>query len=196
MLRKSGAAACALPLTPRTSTHPPGNINQLVLKLDTYCDELKDKSGVIAEFVNPKYADASRTTFKSSTRLECMMQARREGHACSGGLKAAWHEKGLCVAAVQLLRPACEISDNPLLSNIALPFSPPPPTPTQDFPKGLPASAKVGYTSVNQVWAAYSPVKNSPADAADKAKGGNPSHSATSGELDFYEANCKVQEQA
>jgi UDP-sugar pyrophosphorylase len=29
---------------------------------------------VISEFVNPKYADATRTAFKSSTRLECMMQ--------------------------------------------------------------------------------------------------------------------------
>ena len=26
------------------------------------------------EFVNPKYADSSRTAFKSPTRLECMMQ--------------------------------------------------------------------------------------------------------------------------
>ncbi len=43
-----------------------------------------------------------------------------------------------------------------------------------------------------QVWAAYSPVKNSPADAAAKAAGGNPSHSATSGELDIYLANCKM----
>lgn len=80
--------------------------------------------GVIGEFVNPKYADASRTTFKSSTRLECMMQ---------------------------------------------------------DYPKALPASAKVGFTVINQVWAAYSPVKNSPADARAKAGGGTPSHSATSG---------------
>lgn len=29
---------------------------------------------MIAEFINPKYADATRTKFKSSTRLECMMQ--------------------------------------------------------------------------------------------------------------------------
>jgi hypothetical protein len=28
----------------------------------------------VPEFVNPKYADVSRTTFKSPTRLECMMQ--------------------------------------------------------------------------------------------------------------------------
>lgn len=32
------------------------------------------KGGVISEFVNPKYADAARTAFKASTRLECMMQ--------------------------------------------------------------------------------------------------------------------------
>ena len=30
--------------------------------------------GVIPEFVNPKYANEARTTFKSPTRLECMMQ--------------------------------------------------------------------------------------------------------------------------
>jgi hypothetical protein len=30
--------------------------------------------GTIGEFVNPKYKDASKTAFKSSTRLECMMQ--------------------------------------------------------------------------------------------------------------------------
>lgn len=62
----------------------------------------------------------------------------------------------------------------------------------QDFPKNLPPSARVGFTVVNQVWAAYSPVKNSPADAAAKAAAGDPSHSATTGELDMYMANCKV----
>ena len=51
-----------------------GNINQLVLKLAPYVAQLEASGGVIAEFVNPKYADASRTAFKSSTRLECMMQ--------------------------------------------------------------------------------------------------------------------------
>lgn len=35
---------------------------------------LPPPGGVISEFVNPKYADATRTAFKSSTRLECMMQ--------------------------------------------------------------------------------------------------------------------------
>lgn len=42
-----------------------------------------------------------------------------------------------------------------------------------------------------QVWAAYSPVKNSPPDARAKAAAGSPSHSATTGELDIYQANCR-----
>jgi len=35
---------------------------------------MEQTKGVIPEFVNPKYADETRTTFKSATRLECMMQ--------------------------------------------------------------------------------------------------------------------------
>ena len=46
---------------------------------------------------------------------------------------------------------------------------------------------------VSQVWAAYSPVKNSPADARAKVAAGNPSHSATAGELDIYQANCRCE---
>lgn len=42
-----------------------------------------------------------------------------------------------------------------------------------------------------QVWAAYSPVKNSVADAVAKVAAGLPSHSATTGELDIYAANCR-----
>ncbi|KAK6938353.1 UDPGP family [Dillenia turbinata] len=52
----------------------PGNINQLILELGPYVEELKKTRGAIKEFVNPKYKDASKTAFKSSTRLECMMQ--------------------------------------------------------------------------------------------------------------------------
>jgi hypothetical protein len=37
-------------------------------------EELSRTKGAITEFVNPKYKDASKTLFKSSTRLECMMQ--------------------------------------------------------------------------------------------------------------------------
>lgn len=52
----------------------PGNINQLILELESYIAELKRTGGAIKEFVNPKYKDTSKTSFKSSTRLECMMQ--------------------------------------------------------------------------------------------------------------------------
>eukprot|EP00878_Enallax_costatus_P012422 GHUV01012973.1.p1 GENE.GHUV01012973.1~~GHUV01012973.1.p1 ORF type:complete len:435 (+),score=164.29 GHUV01012973.1:385-1689(+) len=113
----------------------PGNINQLVLKLSSYTEQLSKTGGNISEFVNPKYRDFSKTAFKSSTRLECMMQ---------------------------------------------------------DYPKALPGDAKVGFTVVNQVWATYSPVKNSPADARTKAAEGNPTHSATTGEMDIYKANCEA----
>ena len=52
----------------------PGNINQLVLALGPYCAQLAATGGGVEEFVNPKYKDASKTAFKASTRLECMMQ--------------------------------------------------------------------------------------------------------------------------
>ncbi len=52
----------------------PGNINVLVANLNTYAKVLKDSGGIIAEFVNPKYKDDTRTSFKKPTRLETMMQ--------------------------------------------------------------------------------------------------------------------------
>ncbi|KMZ73959.1 UDP-glucose pyrophosphorylase [Zostera marina] len=52
----------------------PGNINQLIVEMSSYIEELTKTKGAIAEFVNPKYKDSTKTCFKSSTRLECMMQ--------------------------------------------------------------------------------------------------------------------------
>ncbi|KAL0351544.1 UNVERIFIED_CONTAM: UDP-sugar pyrophosphorylase [Sesamum calycinum] len=52
----------------------PGNINQLILEVGPYLEELSKTGGAIKEFVNPKYKDSTKTAFKSSTRLECMMQ--------------------------------------------------------------------------------------------------------------------------
>lgn len=52
----------------------PGNINVLVIKLASYVKILERTRGIIAEFVNPKYADETKTTFKKPTRLETMMQ--------------------------------------------------------------------------------------------------------------------------
>ena len=52
----------------------PGNINQIVLQMRPYVAHLGKTRGIVEEFVNPKYADAEKTTFKKPTRLECMMQ--------------------------------------------------------------------------------------------------------------------------
>ncbi|KAL7468270.1 hypothetical protein ACHAXS_008490 [Conticribra weissflogii] len=52
----------------------PGNINQLLFRLDDYVTVLERTKGVMPEFVNPKYKDAEKTIFKKPTRLECMMQ--------------------------------------------------------------------------------------------------------------------------
>ncbi|KAG5181643.1 nucleotide-diphospho-sugar transferase [Tribonema minus] len=61
---------------PETGFSPyPGNTNNIVFELGSYVKTLQGKDeGVVVEFVNPKYKDASRTAFKKPTRLECMMQ--------------------------------------------------------------------------------------------------------------------------
>lgn len=52
----------------------PGNINQLIFTLAPYIEVLDRTGGLVPEFVNPKYADSSKTKFQKPTRLECMMQ--------------------------------------------------------------------------------------------------------------------------
>lgn len=50
----------------------PGNINVLCMYLPKYVETLNKSGGSIPEFVNPKFNPDN--TFKSPTRLECMMQ--------------------------------------------------------------------------------------------------------------------------
>jgi len=52
----------------------PGNINQLVFQLKGYNEILERTKGRMPDFVNPKYTDDTKSTFKKPTRLECMMQ--------------------------------------------------------------------------------------------------------------------------
>ncbi|EOD38962.1 DP-N-acetylglucosamine pyrophosphorylase, partial [Emiliania huxleyi CCMP1516] len=47
----------------------PRSINQLLFALGPYAAQLHKTGGTMPEFVNPKYADASKTKFKSPTRL-------------------------------------------------------------------------------------------------------------------------------
>ena len=52
----------------------PGNLNVLVFKLEPYLNILNKTKGLVPEFVNPKYTDETRKTFKVPTRLETLMQ--------------------------------------------------------------------------------------------------------------------------
>ena len=52
----------------------PGNCNTLIVAMESYVRILEDSQGIIAEFVNPKYTDETKTAFKKPTRLETMMQ--------------------------------------------------------------------------------------------------------------------------
>ena len=52
----------------------PGNINHLLFNMARYVTTLNATNGAITEFVNPKYSDGTKTSFKKPTRLECMMQ--------------------------------------------------------------------------------------------------------------------------
>lgn len=114
---------------PSTGLSPyPGNINQLIFKLEPYVATLKRTGGVLSEFVNPKYADEARTRFKKPTRLECMMQ---------------------------------------------------------DYPKELPPTAHVGFTSA-PAWLCYSPCKNNSADAVASVAAGVPAGSPITAESDQY----------
>ncbi|MFA5350852.1 MAG: UTP--glucose-1-phosphate uridylyltransferase, partial [Candidatus Omnitrophota bacterium] len=60
---------------PQTGKSPfPGNLNIFIVNNAIYKDVLHATNGIIAEFVNPKYADQEKIIFKSPTRLETMMQ--------------------------------------------------------------------------------------------------------------------------
>lgn len=53
----------------------PGNINVFILDAKIYDEILTQSSGLVSEFINPKYVpDSNRTKFLKPTRVECMMQ--------------------------------------------------------------------------------------------------------------------------
>ncbi len=79
----------------------PGNINVLVFKLDTYFAALEKTNGCVPEFVNPKYADATKTVFKTPTRLECMMQEFPKLFAQGAKVGFTRCDRWLCFSAVK-----------------------------------------------------------------------------------------------
>lgn len=52
----------------------PGSINTLVMGLDAYAAALHKGKGHVPEFINPKYTDSTKTSFKSPARVESLMQ--------------------------------------------------------------------------------------------------------------------------
>jgi len=67
-----------------------------VFKIPEYCENLDKTGGVIPEFVNPKYANAEKTVFKSPTRLECMMQDYPKLLSSSGEVGYTMYETWYC----------------------------------------------------------------------------------------------------
>lgn len=79
----------------------PGNINILVFKIPEMHKRLSKTKGIVPEFVNPKWADSSRTSFKSPTRLESMMQDFP--HLCEPGDEVGFTqlERAMCFTCVK-----------------------------------------------------------------------------------------------
>ena len=79
----------------------PGNTNVLIMELDRYVATLEASGGAIPEFVNPKYADSARTSFKKPTRLECMMQDFPKLLGPEDKVGFTQFERKLCFSAVK-----------------------------------------------------------------------------------------------
>ncbi len=77
----------------------PGNINLLVVRLEPYLRVLESSGGVIAEFVNPKFADASRTKFKKPARLETLMQDLPKSFVSGEKVGVTIFERAWCFSA-------------------------------------------------------------------------------------------------
>jgi len=61
------------PVQPDGWSYYQTNINGICLNLSDYHDNLNKTQGLVAEFINPKYEDETKTKFKSAARLETKM---------------------------------------------------------------------------------------------------------------------------
>lgn len=96
----------------------PGNCNILLFNLDKYAAVLDRSHGHVPEFVNPKYTDNTKTSFKSPTRVESMMQEiprlfnKSEIHGCT--IAPRWlcfsTVKNNCEDAAKRVTPECAFS--------------------------------------------------------------------------------------
>jgi UDP-sugar pyrophosphorylase len=72
-----------------------------VVYLPTYSEALSKTSGIIPEFINPKYKDETKTTFKKPTRLECMMQDLPKLLDSKSRVGFTEFERWMCFSAVK-----------------------------------------------------------------------------------------------
>lgn len=72
--RQGGAGDVAAAGDPCGYSAYPGSINTLVVSTEPYVGVLNRTHGVCPEFINPKYTDSTRTSFKTPTRVESLMQ--------------------------------------------------------------------------------------------------------------------------
>jgi UDP-sugar pyrophosphorylase len=79
----------------------PGSINLLVVKLDSYLGVLRETGGAVAEFINPKYTDYSRTSFASPTRIETLMQDLACSYGPGARIGVSLFERGWALAALK-----------------------------------------------------------------------------------------------
>jgi|EP00945_MAST-04E_sp_MAST-4E-sp1_P008066 UDP-sugar pyrophosphorylase len=143
----------------------PGNMNQLLFRVDDYVSTLDKTEGLVPEFVNPKYADEAKTKFKKPTRLECMMQdlPRMFGSESLVGFTTiignglGKDREDRCAETI----PGMQDTDRAI----------------QELRKPM---------------RFYSPVKNNVVDAAKKQRAGTHPSCAASGEADLYATNAKM----
>lgn len=87
----------------------PGNTNVLLFRIEEYYEALKKTKGLMPEFVNPKYADETKTKFKSPTRLECMMQDFPKLLTNNEKVGFSMYEKWFCFSTCKNnLKDACD----------------------------------------------------------------------------------------
>ena len=82
-------------------SHFLGGINILIFKLSSYIEALNLTQGIIPEFVNPKYKDERKDVFKSSTRLEWMMQDFPKLLPNTAKIGLTCYERWICFSAVK-----------------------------------------------------------------------------------------------
>lgn len=79
----------------------PGNINVLIFSVPPYAKNLKSSKGLIPEFINPKYSDASKQHFKKPTRVESLMQDYPKLLTADAAVGFTQFDRWLCFSAVK-----------------------------------------------------------------------------------------------